>query len=72
MAPESRLVQRSERRPVTAQDARPPTSRVRRLADGGVGAIVLFSLVEDQLRERATRAIRLVEDTAESFPEAIG
>ena len=45
---------------------------VRRLADGGVGAVVLFSLFEEQLRERAARAIRLVEDSAESFPEALG
>jgi dihydroorotate dehydrogenase (fumarate) len=45
---------------------------VRRLADGGVGAIVLFSLFEEQLREQATRAIHLVEENAESFPEALG
>ncbi|HET7051401.1 MAG TPA: dihydroorotate dehydrogenase-like protein [Solirubrobacteraceae bacterium] len=45
---------------------------VRRLADGGVGAIVLFSLFEEQLREQATRAIQLDEETAESFPEALG
>src|SRR5690349_18369789 len=45
---------------------------IRRLADGGVGAIVLFSLFEEQLREEAARTIRLVEETAESFPEALG
>lgn len=45
---------------------------IKRLADGGVGAIVLFSLFEEQLREEAERAIRLVEETAESFPEALG
>jgi dihydroorotate dehydrogenase (fumarate) len=44
---------------------------IRRLADGGVGAIVLFSLFEEQLREHAARAFRLVEETAESFPEAL-
>jgi dihydroorotate dehydrogenase (fumarate) len=44
---------------------------IRRLADGGVGAIVLFSLFEEQLREQAAHAIRLVEETAESFPEAL-
>ena len=44
---------------------------VRRLADGGAGAIVLFSLFEEQLREEAARAIRLVETPAESFPEAL-
>jgi dihydroorotate dehydrogenase (fumarate) len=44
---------------------------VKRLADGGVSAIVLFSLFEEQLREQAARAIQLVEETAESFPEAL-
>ena len=44
---------------------------IKRLADGGVGAIVMFSLFEEQLREEAARAIRLVEETAESFPEAL-
>ncbi len=44
---------------------------IKRLAAGGVGAIVLFSLFEEQLREEAARTIRLVEDTAESFPEAL-
>jgi dihydroorotate dehydrogenase (fumarate) len=44
---------------------------IKRLADGGVGAIVLFSLFEEQLREEAARAIRLVEATSESFPEAL-
>jgi dihydroorotate dehydrogenase (fumarate) len=44
---------------------------IKRLAKGGVGAIVLFSLFEEQLRERASRTIRLVEEAAESFPEAL-
>jgi len=44
---------------------------IRRLADGGVGAIVLYSLFEEQLREHAARTVRLVEDPAESFPEAV-
>ena len=44
---------------------------IKRLADGGVGAIVMFSLFEEQLREDAARNIRLVEETAESFPEAL-
>ena len=44
---------------------------VRRLADGGVGAIVLFSLFEEQLREQTARAIGLIEASAESFPEAL-
>jgi len=44
---------------------------VRQLADAGVGAIVMFSLFEEQLREEAVRNARLVEETAESFPEAL-
>jgi dihydroorotate dehydrogenase (fumarate) len=44
---------------------------VRRLADAGVGAIVLFSLFEEQLREQALEAVRLVETPADSFPEAL-
>jgi dihydroorotate dehydrogenase (fumarate) len=44
---------------------------IKRTAHGGVGAIVLFSLFEEQLREEAARTIRLVEETAESFPEAL-
>ena len=45
---------------------------IRRLADGGVSAIVMFSLFEEQLRERAERTYRLVDEPAESFPEALG
>jgi dihydroorotate dehydrogenase (fumarate) len=44
---------------------------VRRLADGGVGAIVLFSLFEEQLREQAARNAELVDRPAESFAEAL-
>ena len=44
---------------------------VRRLADGGVGAIVLFSLFEEQLRERAARNAELLDGPAESFGEAL-
>jgi dihydroorotate dehydrogenase (fumarate) len=44
---------------------------VRRLADAGVGAVVLFSLFEEQLREEAARNAALVEAHAESFPEAL-
>jgi dihydroorotate dehydrogenase (fumarate) len=44
---------------------------VRRLADSGVGAIVLFSLFEEQLREEEARRARLVEGPAESFAEAL-
>ena len=44
---------------------------VQRLAEGGVGAIVLFSLFEEQLREEAARNAELVDGPAESFPEAL-
>lgn len=44
---------------------------VQRLAEGGVGAIVLFSLFEEQLREESARNARLVDGAAESFPEAL-
>jgi dihydroorotate dehydrogenase (fumarate) len=44
---------------------------VRRLADGGVGAIVLFSLFEEQLRERAARNAELLDGPADSFAEAM-
>ncbi len=44
---------------------------VRRLAAGGVGAIVLFSLFEEQLREEAALNAELVEGPAESFAEAL-
>ena len=44
---------------------------VRRLADAGVGAVVLFSLFEEQLREEAARNAGLVDGPAESFPEAL-
>jgi dihydroorotate dehydrogenase (fumarate) len=44
---------------------------VRRLAAGGVGAIVLHSLFEEQLREEAARNAELVDGPAESFAEAL-
>jgi dihydroorotate dehydrogenase (fumarate) len=44
---------------------------VRRLGESGVGAIVLFSLFEEQLREEAAEDARLVDAHAESFPEAL-
>jgi dihydroorotate dehydrogenase (fumarate) len=44
---------------------------IRRLADAGVGAIVLFSLFEEQLREEEAERARLVEGPAESFAEAL-
>jgi dihydroorotate dehydrogenase (fumarate) len=44
---------------------------VRRLADAGIGAIVLFSLFEEELRQQALRAARLIDVSAESSPEAL-
>jgi dihydroorotate dehydrogenase (fumarate) len=44
---------------------------VCRLADGGVGAIVLYSLFEEQLRDSQASVADLVDRPAESFPEAI-
>ncbi len=44
---------------------------VRRLADGGVGAIVLFSLFEEQLREEAVRNAELLDAQADGFAEAL-
>jgi dihydroorotate dehydrogenase (fumarate) len=44
---------------------------VRRLADGGVAAIVLHSLFEEELTEEAARSARLVEAGADSFAESL-
>ncbi|WP_116113689.1 dihydroorotate dehydrogenase-like protein [Austwickia chelonae] len=44
---------------------------VRRLADGGVGAVVLFSLFEEQLRHEAARDLVLEELHEESFAESL-
>ena len=44
---------------------------VRRLADAGVGAIVLYSLFEEQVREEAARNAALLEGPADSFAEAM-
>jgi dihydroorotate dehydrogenase (fumarate) len=44
---------------------------VKRLAEGGVGAIVLYSLFEEQLREQQAEIAELVEGPAESFAEAL-
>jgi dihydroorotate dehydrogenase (fumarate) len=44
---------------------------VQRLDDSGVGAIVLFSLFEEQLREEEARRAQFVDGPAESFPEAL-
>lgn len=44
---------------------------VRRLADAGVGAIVLYSLFEEQVRQEAERNARLVDAGADSFAESL-
>lgn len=47
---------------------------VRALADGGVGAVVLFSLFEEQVRaqlEQVERDAQLEEEHADSFAEAL-
>jgi dihydroorotate dehydrogenase (fumarate) len=41
---------------------------VRRLADAGVGAVVLFSLFEEQLLREAEQNTRLADAGAESLP----
>ena len=44
---------------------------VRRLADGGVGAVVLPSLFEEQLRQQAARDAAVADAGAESFAESL-
>ncbi len=44
---------------------------VQRLADGGVGAVVLYSLFEEQLQYEADRNARLADEGADSFGEAL-
>ena len=44
---------------------------VRRLADAGVGAVVLYSLFEEQLREEAELDARLADTGSESFAESL-
>ncbi len=44
---------------------------VRRLADAGVGAVVLFSLFEEQLRREAERNALLADAGADSFAESL-
>lgn len=44
---------------------------IRRLAESGVGAVVMFSLFEEQIRERGMQVARIVDGPAESFPEAL-
>ncbi|MBW3086498.1 Dihydroorotate dehydrogenase [Austwickia sp. TVS 96-490-7B] len=44
---------------------------VRRLAEGGAGAVVLYSLFEEQLRHEAARDVLLEELHEESFAESL-
>ena len=44
---------------------------VRRLADAGVGAVVLYSLFEEQLLREAAQNARLVDAGTESFAESL-
>jgi dihydroorotate dehydrogenase (fumarate) len=44
---------------------------VRRLAEAGVGAVVLYSLFEEQLQREAIESARLVDEVAESFAESL-
>jgi dihydroorotate dehydrogenase (fumarate) len=44
---------------------------VRRLADAGVGAVVLHSLFEEQLRDEAERNARLAQAGSDSFAESL-
>jgi dihydroorotate dehydrogenase (fumarate) len=44
---------------------------VRRLADAGVGAVVLYSLFEEQLLKEAAQNARLVDAHSESFAESL-
>lgn len=44
---------------------------VRQLADAGVGAVVLYSLFEEQLRREAAANARLVDAGTESFAESL-
>jgi dihydroorotate dehydrogenase (fumarate) len=44
---------------------------VRRLADAGVGAVVLYSLFEEQLLREAKQNARLVDAGTESFAESL-
>src|SRR5579864_8668202 len=44
---------------------------VRRLADAGVGAVVLYSLFEEQLREEAELDARMADAGSESFAESL-
>ncbi|WOP19972.1 dihydroorotate dehydrogenase-like protein [Raineyella sp. LH-20] len=44
---------------------------IRRLADGGVGAVVLYSVFEEQIRRQAELDLALEEQHADAFGEAL-
>lgn len=44
---------------------------VRRLADAGVGALVLHSLFEEQLRRETEHNVRMAAQGSESYPESL-
>lgn len=44
---------------------------IRRLADAGVGAVVLYSLFEEQVRREEARTARLLQAGSESFAESL-
>jgi dihydroorotate dehydrogenase (fumarate) len=44
---------------------------VRRLADAGVGAVVLYSLFEEQLRREAEHNMRMSVQGTEAYPESL-
>jgi dihydroorotate dehydrogenase (fumarate) len=44
---------------------------VRRLADSGVGAVVLYSLFEEQVRQEMEENARLAEAGTEHFAESL-
>src|SRR5659263_675233 len=50
----------------------PTLDGIRQLADGGVGAVVMFALFEEQRRTAAARDLDLVERHGHSFAEALG
>jgi dihydroorotate dehydrogenase (fumarate) len=44
---------------------------IRRLAEAGVGAIVLYSLFEEQLHRETAETARLMDEAADSFAESL-
>jgi dihydroorotate dehydrogenase (fumarate) len=56
---------------VSASPLSQTVAGVQRLADAGVGAVVLPSLFEEQLRREAEEFARLTEAGTDSFPESL-